>query len=307
MGRPLVVPNPKITMEFDCGAQGWTESHFYTSAVPLTSQQLVADTIALCKARTLALDGTVAQLVACRLSLDNVNRDADHIDPTDIPNPNKTSGGYSGGPGTTSKPWTYTGPHAAWPVQLSTENATTNPIEYVTIGSVPPDQAGNGALDAAGQNVAYFVRKYLAVLCAGKWGALYRNWPAPAVVSFPVGSETFNPAAGQNPSQIAFSLAAPFPVASTFPPGAFVRLQGCTYQSAQKRLRLNGTYQVGNYNATTGVLTVNVPRLIVGPTFMLPGYLQLATAGVTPYTKGVIRNLTHRKRGRPLDASRGRR
>lgn len=308
MARPLVVPNAKVTMIFDDGVQGWTESHFYTSEVPVTDQNLYNDAKALCAARVAALDGRYAQLVGCRMSLDNVNRDSRQIKDTDLPVPTAT--GYADGPppGGSGSKWAYTGAHQAWPVRLQTAKPTVNPIEYVTIGSIPAAQTGRASGDAGGQNVSVYINRYLDVLCGSKWGALYRNWDvvAPAVNTWTITNLTFVAAAGANPAQLKIVLANP-PVPGLLPFGALIRMQGTTYNSPQKRIRLNGTYTVFGYNQSTGEVVVNVPRLIVDPGFKGYGTIQVATASIARYNSGVIGKLTHRKRGRPLDASRGRR
>lgn len=308
MARPFAVANPKVTMAFDDGVQGWTESHMYTSQVPVTDTGLYNDAKALCAARVIALDGRYAQLVSCRFSLDNVNRDANHLLDGDIP-PLNGAGQYPAGPPpASSTKWAFTGAHQAWPVVLQTGIPTVNPIEYITIGSIPQGQTDRNPDGPGGFNVAYYVKQYLAVLCSNKWGALYRNWTVtpPNVNTWTNTAIAFTAAAGGVPSQLAFTLANP-PAASVIPFGALVRLQGSTYNSPQKRIRLNGTYTVVNYDPVAGIVTVNVPRLIVDPRFAGKGTLQVATGAVTPYSKGIIGKLTHRKRGRPLDAARGRR
>jgi len=293
-------------MEFDMGSQGWTESHFYTSPVPLTDAGLYDAAVNLVAARTFCLDGRYAQLVDCRMSLDNVNRDSEHLRNVDIPVPTAT-GGYSGGPPPGSGVWTYNGPFAAWPVLLETSNPTTNPLEYITIGSIVSTQTGRSPNSAPGLNVEFYIQKYIAELVNGNWGALGRNWGGGGGVTYTVTANAFVGGTNGGPNQFSFTLQAPFPAAATFPIGAYVRLQGSTYTTPQSRLRLNGTYTVVGYNATTGVLTVNAARVKVAPTWTALGGIQVASAAVFPYRSGVVRPLTHRKRGRPLDASRGRR
>lgn len=305
MVRPLVVPNPKVTMEFDLGTQGWTESHFYTSVVPLTDNGLYDAMVSLVQARCAALDGRYAQLVACKASLDNVNRDVIDLDQGDIPVPGGT--GYPKGPPPSSTAvWTYNGYMSAWPCKMNTTNPTTNPLIYITIGSIPSTQTGRLATDSPGNNVAFYIDRYMAELTGGNWGALGRTFLVPGVTYAPT-TITYHAAAGAVPTQLYFNLAAPGPAPTVFPVGSYFELQGAVYNSPQKRLRLNGTYTVAAYDQTSGILKANVPRLLADPNFMSYGGVTPATAAVFPYRSYTIRPLTHKKRGRPLDAARGRR
>jgi len=89
-----------------------------------------------------------------------------------------------------------------------------------------------------------------------------------------------------------------------------VRLQQAKYLSPQKRLRLNGTYQIQGVDATATppTITVSVPRLFVAPTWLGFGFLQLATPSVLQYQgPWSARKITHKKRGRVTGAPRGRR
>ena len=169
MVRALIVPNPKVTMEFDLEPQGWTESHFYTSVVPLTDAGLYTAMVDLVAARCAALDGRYAQLVACKASIDNVNRDVTDVNQSDIPIP-ATGGAYPDGPPPSGGTWTYNGYMSAWPCKMNTTHGTTNPLIYITIGSIPSTQAGRLAVSASGFNVAYYIAKYMNELKGGNWG-----------------------------------------------------------------------------------------------------------------------------------------
>ena len=255
--------------------------------------------------RVAALDGRYAQLVACKASLDNVNRDVIDVNQADIPTPSPTTG-YATGPPPGTTVWTYNGYMSAWPCKMNSTNPTTNPLVYVTIGSIPSAQVGRLATNAPGNNVAVYIAKYMAELTGGNWGALGRTFLVPGI-TYVVTATAYHAAAGAVPAQLSFTLAGPPPVGTALPIGSYIELSGSTYNSPQKRLRLNGTYTINSYNPTTGVVIVNVPRLIVDPGFVTFGGITPATAAVFPYTGYTIRPLTHRKRGRPLDAARGRR
>lgn len=304
MVRPLVVPNPKVTLEFDMDPQGWTESHMYTSIVPLSDNGLYDAMVALVAARTKALDGRYARLVAAKASLDNVNRDVIDLDQGDIPVPSPTTG-YSGGPPPSGGTWTYNGPQSAWPCKMNTTSPTTNPLVYITIGSLPSTQTGRRATDSTGNTVATYIDRYMVELIGGNWGALGRTFLVPGV-SYLNTTIAYHAPAGAVPAQLWFTLAAPPPAAGTFPIGSFFNLEGTSYNSPQRRIRLNGTYSVASYDDTTGVLKANVARLIADPGFMTFGSVTPATAAVFPYRSYTIRPITHKKRGRPLDAARGR-
>jgi hypothetical protein len=102
-----------------------------------------------------------------------------------------------------------------------------------------------------------------------------------------------------------------FPVASTsspqaIVPGNYVRLFGMQYSTPQKKLRLNGTYVVAGVVTNTS-FTVAAPRVLVTPTWTAFGAVQVATPGLAIYNAATYRNLTHKKRGRPLYVPRGRR
>jgi hypothetical protein len=291
-------------MEIDLDTQGWTESHMYTSQVPLTDNGLYNAMVELVNARVQALDGRYAQLVACKASLDDVNRDVIDVDQADIPIPTPTTG-YTSGPPPGSSIWTYNGYMSAWPCKMNTTQTTTNPLVYITIGSIPAGQVGRLATNAPGNNVATYISRYMAVLTNGNWGALGRNFNFFGA-SYVVSTIAYHAAAGAAPAFFSFTLAAPPPAGSAFPIGAYFALTNATYNSPQRRLRLNGTYTVQSYNPTTGILIATCPRVLADPNFIMTGQVTVAGPGVFPYRSYTIRPLTHKKRGRPLDAARGR-
>lgn len=304
MAPPLVVSNPKITMGFNGGVNGWTESHFYTSQVPLTDAGLMADAVNLVAKRCAALDGVNSKLVMARISLDDVNRDSEQVQT--IPAPDPIKGYYSqGGPDPSdTATWSYQTVQVSWPVILKTDSSTTNPIEY--LAGMPARNKQDGSLPNASPapTPQSYLIKYLNYLTTGKWGALARSWSG---LAYLVTAFTYVPAAGAAPPQFQFTFGAPFPDRTIFPAGGLFRLNGFTYTTPQKLVRYNGTYQVENYNASTGVLTTNVPRAIVAPVPSMFGSIEAATGAVVPYRAYTFRPITHRKRGRPLLAGRGRR
>jgi hypothetical protein len=305
MVRPLVVSNPKLTMEINGGTNGWSESHFYTSSVGLNDATLQAEALALVKARCICLDGVNAKMFAARISLDDVNRDSTQLDLSSII-PSPTRGYYSiGGPDpSVTATWAYQTVQVSWPVILKTTNPTTNPIEYLAGMPASVFQFGPFPYQDLPNTIASYLERYLSILTGSVWGALGRSFTdAPSVIA----SIATVLAAGATPTQFTINFAAPFPAAGFFPVGAYCRLQNATYSTPQKRLRLNGTYTVFSYVAGTGTLVVNAPRVIVAPTWNTFGTMQAADASVYQYTGWVYRPITHRKRGKPFGGGRGRR
>jgi hypothetical protein len=305
MVRPLVVDLPKLTMQFNGGTNGWTESHFYTSPVSLDNLGLQAAALLLCKKRCACLDGKNAYLFGARLSIDSVNRDSSPVDISTIyqdpvhgyvslqgPDPSQTS------------IWSYQTVQVSWTVRLKTSSPTTNPIEY--IAGMPAQNTQNGPFpyDSTPPRPGQYLSVYFKELTGSVWGALGRDWTS---ALYQIGNIAYNPAGGQNPANFAITFSLPYPVEGIFPAGAYCRMESTTYKSAQTRLRLNGTYTVGSYNATTGVLVVNCPRVIVAPTFLALGTMQSADGAVFQYTDYFFGEITHRKRGRPFGGGRGRR
>lgn len=306
MVRPLVVPNPKVTLVINDDIQGWTESHFYTASVPLSDNGLYLAAKDLARWRVVCLDGVHARLVDVRMSLDNVNHDSKHLDPIDLPVPSDTTGYFAqGGPNASlSSSWSYQTSQVSWPIIMGTSQNTTNPILYIAgmpasdnqIGPLPAD------VSAPPSPFAYLQTYANYLITASKWGALARVWSNTSylVTVAPI----FTPGAGGTPNTLTFSLAGA-PVSTIFPIGSYVRLQGATYTTPQRRIRLNGTYTVLEY--TAGVLTVAVPRLLLAPTWFAFGAINPSTPGVIPYTNATYRKITHKKRGHPLYVARGRR
>ena len=61
------------------------------------------------------------------------------------------------------------------------------------------------------------------------------------------------------PAQLKFTLTLPYPAPTVLPTGSYLNLDGWTYTTPQKRVRLNGTYMMKKYDPMTGVMTINVP------------------------------------------------
>ncbi len=305
MVAPLQVPNTRVTLVIDDGIQGWTESHFTIATYVLGDAALIGICQDLAVARCKCLDGVNAKLVDVRMSIDNVNHDSDHLDPSLIPVPQVTKGYFSiGGPdASNSAAWSYQTPQVSWPVVMKTSQPTTNPILY--IGGMPASdgQVGpnpNDIIAGGGQPLVY-LRSSITYLTTGSlWGALARLWQP---TKYALMSIVPTLQVGATPTSLAMTFTAP-PPAATMPPGSFVRMQGTVYVTAQKRLRLNGTYTVQSYDGTT--LVVSCPRLLTLPVFRGLGWINVATAGIAGYRSGLFRNLTHKKRGRPLYVARGR-
>jgi hypothetical protein len=305
MVRPIVVPNPKITMDMNSGPNGWSESHFWNSAVPLNNATLVAAALTLCKARCKALDGVNAYLFAARISLDDVNRDSNPVDIDSIVRDPIHGYAALGGPDpSNTASWAYQTPQVSWQVNLETNSPTCNTTLYMAGMPASVTQSGPMPTQDTPPTVASYLASYLSPLVTGGWGALGRDWSDP---TYQLTGITFTPAAGATPSQLNFAFALPYPTPSAFPVGDYYRMQGTVYTSPQKRLRLNGTYTVAAYNPTTGILTANVPRVLVAPVFTGYGTLQAAEGAVFQYTTWNYRPITHRKRGRAFGGGRGRR
>lgn len=305
MGRPLEVPNPKLTLEINAGNNGWSESHFYNSAVPLDNATLVSKSLALCAKRACALDGVNAKLFESRISLDNVNRDSRPLPlGTVIADPTHGYAALGGPDPSVTSAWAYQSVQLSWQVAMRTTSPTCNPILYLPGMPASTGQYGPFPYNDTPPTVSSYLFLYLTELINGSWGALSRDWLG---VSYANSNIITIPASGATPTQLEFTLAAPFPSANTFPVGSYVRLQGATYSTPQRRLRLNGTYTVDKYVPATGLLYVNCPRILVAPDFSAFGGLEVAGPTIATYTSFILRPATHRKRGRPFGGGRGRR
>lgn len=305
MVRPLIVPNPKLTMQFNGGSNGWSESHFYTSQVPISNFSLQSAAQQLCLARCECLDGVQSRLFAAVLSLDNVSHDSADVDISGIiPDPVHGYAGIGGPDPSNTGAWSFQTVHVSWRIRLNTTNAQTNPNEYIAGMPASDGQTGPYPYNDSAPTVASFLDKYMALLVGGPWGALGRSW---SNGPYPIDGINFVAQGATSPARFQINLSPPFPAAFNFPIGGYVRMNGTTYTSPQKRLRLNGTYIIANYDVASGIVTVNVPRVLVAPTFTGFGELDTATAEVFQYTSFAYKPITHRKRGKPFGGGRGRR
>jgi hypothetical protein len=300
------LPNVKITMFFDDGVQGWSETH-YTAETSIgsatNSYQLM---LALVNARILLVDGTNVTFLKARTSVDNISRDRQLLLQKDVPTklPGK---GYQGGINAGTVPWAWQSPHVSWVVDMDTEVDGVNPTQYLAGMPANTGQIGNNAYTATAPSPGTLMEAYYSLLVNGSYGCAYRKWPSnpPTIAtSTLLGSITWAGASGAMPNNFTFAVGAPA-VLPVVPAGTYVRLWGATYTSVLKRIRLNGTYKV--ISSTTTAMVVACPRVTVAPTWGIPGYVQVATFDYTPYTGYTIGTLTHRKRGRPTSAARGRR
>ncbi len=307
----MTVPNVKVTMFFVSGTVGWDESHYYIPIVPITDAGLATAALALATKRCSCLDGVNSKLVDVRWSLDNVNRDVVHIKRELIPVPDQTTGYFSiGGPNYSVTSWLFQTPQVAWPILFDTTDSVIDSILYVTGMPANSKQIGPGPTDvSAGSGVVPYLKGYADYLNASNlWGALGgRKWP----------TTTFTPADG-NPltappawaaavgggvptlQVIATNAFAPVPTV-----GSYVRLGGLKWQNHFSRQRFNHSYQILSIAGLT--LTLAIPGVKYDPVFLTKGYLQTRSQGVVNYQTYSLRNLTHRKRGRPTYSPRGRR
>lgn len=306
----FVVPNVKVDMDITFGTTGWTESHYFVGTASLGDANLNTAAQNLALGRSVFLDPKQAAITDVRLSIDAVNRDAIHLDPSLLPVPG--ANGYPGqGIALTSlynQGWNWQTPQVSWPVMFRTAQTTTRPIVYLAGFMGSDAQSGPLPSQDSDPTVQSFMQKYVSVLTNGLWGCKAKVWGGTAnmvVLGNPVWT------AGVNGGTATITFTLNNIVTNQFGAnGGFVRLQSCKYSSPQKRLRLNGTYQVVNWSAATTppFITVAAPRVIVQPNWFSGGYLQLAAAAVLPYTVPVsYRKITHKKRGRVTGAPRGRR
>ena len=302
------LPNAKISMFFDEDPQGFSESHFtqYTTIAGGSSSPCYKAMLALAQARVLIVDGKNVTLTSVRASIDDVNRDRQLLLQADVPTKN-AAGTYTGGVQAGTAPWAWQTPHVSWVVDMDTVKNGVNPTLYIAGMPANTGQLGNNAFTATPRTPGDLLTTYLDLLVSGPYGCAYRQWinnPPDPGTSYEVATTTWGAAAGALPNTFTFTSTAldPFPVMT---PGTYVRLWGATYTSILKRQRYNGTYKV--LNSTTLSLQVAAPRVTIAPTWGLLGYIQPSTMAYTAYTGYNIRGITHRKRGRPTSAARGRR
>lgn len=303
------VPNVKVTMQFALGSVGWTESHLYVGA-NINDAAVYTDMLALAAARVNCLGGNVRFLLV-KASQEQVNRDVRYLKRGDIPLP--TGGTYSGGPGAIGGGiWSWQTPHVSWPLKLTDNNANQLAITYLAGMPAAINQIGPGPYDVSnGSTPGGKIQLYADYLVSGgKWGVAGRGWPAgnfTLATSTPMTAlPTSQPSQGPVPATISFTVPSPVNGVALVP-GVWIRVGGLKYVAPQKRLRLNGTYQVYSYAA--GVATVLVPRLRAGPVFTPGafGYMQAAAYAFYPYQAYTIDDITHKKRGRVVSSPAGRR
>lgn len=300
------LPNVKITMFFDDGVQGWSETHFTAYTVIGSATASYQAMLNLCNARIQCLDGKNVTLLKARCSVDNIQRDRQLLLQQDVPVKNM-AGIYPGGINAGTPPWSWQSPHVSWLADMDTGIDGVNPTLYIAGLPANSGQLGNNPYTATAPTPGSILESYLSVLTNGLYGCSYREWPSDpptAITSTQLGGITWAAAAGANPNTLIFAPVTPA-VLPIVPPGAFVRLWGATFTSVLKRIRLNGTYKV--LNSTASAMTVAASRVTVAPTWGLFGYVQIATQNYTPYTGYTLGTLTHRKRGRPTSSARGRR
>lgn len=305
------VPNVKVTMFFVSGTVGWDESHFYIPLVDLGDMGLLGDVTNLMLARVQCLDGVAAKLTDVRMSIDNVNRDTQHVPRDQIPVPDDVDGYLAfGGPSAGSNAWVYQTPQVAWPILFDTSATVVDSEVYITGMPANWKQSGPGPFDlSSGTGATTYLTAYGKYLTTpGKWGALSgRSWPfatitagnSTAITAPPVWA---GPTAG-GPATLTITAAAP-PVPVAFV-GGYVRLGGLKWTNHFSRRRFNHTYQV--LKVAGLVITLAAGDLPYDPAFISNGYFQTSAQAVYNYTAFSLRNLTHKKRGRPTYSPRGRR
>jgi hypothetical protein len=298
--------NVKITLFFEDGVQGWSETHFtpYTSIGNKAASYKAMQ--ALANARVLTIDGKNVTLIRARASLDNVNRDRQLLLQGDMPIKN-AAGLYPGGIQAGTTPWAWQTSHVSWVADMDTVEEGVNPTLYIAGLPANTGQLGDNAYTATAPSPGSVLESYLNVLTNGNYGCSFRLWPTnpPTVgTSIQVSGITWTAAAGAMPNTLTFTPTPPGSFAAVLP-NQYVRLWGATYTSVLKRQRYNGTYKA--LQVFAGALVVAAPRITVAPTWGLTGYVQLSTTGYTPYIGYTIGGITHRKRGRPTSAARGRR
>lgn len=304
------LPNVKLTMFFEYGDIGWSESHFLPGVTDLDNPNLYDLGAELAKARVKCLDGLNGTLVDVRFSVDNINRDTDHLPTSQLPvksgvgyyQPSPVSAANSNGL------WTWQSPQLSWVALLETAVAGVFGDEYIAGMPASTTQLGPSPTQNGGQAVAAALSAYFDVLCNGDYGMAYRGWPVgPQIAgnSVPVTAPpTWTSRNATTPNTLTF-VVANWAMFEQPAEGSFVRLAGATFNSPVKRARCNGSFKVISSSPTGCV--VNADRITVNPNFQLPGYLQVNTPAVAPYVRYVLRNITHHKRGRPTSVPRGRR
>jgi hypothetical protein len=305
--RMGVLGNPKVTMQFTYGTTGWSESHYYFSAVSVTNTALYNNALALIESRVRALDGEYGVVTQVKFSQDNINRDVGYLLTSDLPQP--TNKQYSGGPSSAVATWNWQSPHLSWPIKLQDENNNQLAISYIAGMPAQYQQTGPSPYNVASNTPpGFFLSQYAEYLIGGVWGTASRTWPSDTltaanstVMTAPV---TYTPATGFTPPSLTFTVAQAG-IGGPIVPGGYIRVGGLKYVAAQNRLRLNGTYLVATYAA--GLATVYVPRLHAAPQFNSLGWVQAATTTFSAYDDYVLDNQTHRKRGRVIAQPRGRR
>lgn len=288
------MPNPlRVTMFFDDGISGWTETHYdVKSASLLAALQLAVFPGGLVNART--------NLMACgpwlkyvRTSYDGVFRDS-RVFLTPQP-PVNSQGTYVNNP--------------AYNVQglspIATITEAGNPFYSVLLRAQSGDLYRK-AIYVSGVDYNY-IRDNSSILNSPIFTQSAFEYTAvlTANYGFPVWQRDT-----QTYPQFQITAIGAAPNYTLTVPG-FPGLAGSGYRAYisqfrygyPSRVKFNGPY--GIVSSAGGQVQLAGFTVPTGVTFV-SGQIQLQAKGVVPYTSVTIERVTHRKRGRPFDSPRGR-
>lgn len=296
----------KISMFFSDGIQGFSESHYVSDNTVGVNTASYAKAKALALQRVLGIDGANVTLIKVRTSVFGIPRLRYLLLAADLPKKG-VNGFYPGGIQADGVTWIWQTPHASWVVDINSQGTTSNPTLYYAGMPAKVGQRSNQPYDSPAPTPGSILDPYYTLLCNGDYGAMTRTWPTdpPTVdTSTTLSAVAFAYGAGGGPNTLTFTCVNPnsFPV---IPAGSYVRLWGAQWTSPIPRGRYNGSYKV----LTAGANSVQVAadRIKVPPLFTVPGYVQVSSMTFQGYLSYELQGLTHRDRGRPIGAARGRR
>ena len=312
-----------VTMFFkDIYGLGWQESHLFNQDTATGNLNVVQLAVKqMLNERVFILSGEFYTLTDVRLSYDDVFRDSYLLVPGEYPV--KSGGKYNGNFDIGAHGKTNT--HTSMPVRFAMNNNKRFAITMFGgwtdnyVQTMPPLrllQGANGYPTSFGD-----IKRFLDYMVGltgnttagtpGNWGAGVRLisqtdgiTAAPKMTVTAVG---WGPGAGVAGNLLKLTIPAGLQVNPPIVPGSYVVLSGMKLTWPVKRIRINGAYQVVDWDDTTKVLTVSAPKFFQQPTIGLPGYVQGTSEIFQPYQAYSIRSATHRKRGRPSFEPRGHR
>jgi hypothetical protein len=286
MARPL-----RVTMFFDDGITGWSESHYDTTAPTLTAAVLAATTILVPARRKLLANGPWLKYI--RASYDDTWRDSQVFF---LPAPNIGAFGQY----LNNLAWNTQSAAVEWTTVLLRGIGGDLYRKQIYISGIPFSDPTDVLSPQDDPTMVAAFQAYRSTLVNNIYG--FSVWQRD-IIQFPYKTIT-----AVQPAVLPYGG-----INLTIPAHGFAAVPGnrlwCwnfryLFQQIPVGVRTpNGAYSF----AVVDPNTINVPAFRNPPTgIFVSGQAQQQVKGVVPYQDIAMERFTHRKRGRPFDAPRGR-